>query len=251
MHGSRHSGKLYAGLLAAGACVVLAGCAGGRGPAEPISFSAITEQDIIQAMEAFGIRLSEDPDNRMLLNFENLPAGVVNTNTFPGNFFSVNEPFQVTFSTPGTGLRVSSNNFADVNPTLGGEVGAFSIVHSFAPVGSNIVDVTFHPRDFPGSVAGVSGFGAVFSDVDTPGATTMEFFTEGDRSLGVFAVPVSTDPRRASFLGVHAGGPIITRVRIKLGTAAPAPGVNDISDGGTQDIVTLDDIMLDHPRPVF
>src|SRR5439155_18322998 len=60
----------------------------------------------------------------------------------------------------------------------------------FTALGSNVVDVHFF---VPGSSrpAVVSGFGAVFTDVDQAGSTTLEFFDARGKSLGVYVVPAS------------------------------------------------------------
>jgi len=44
---------------------------------------------------------------------------------------------------------------------------------------------------------------------------------------------------------------IIARVRVTLGTGALAAGVNDISAGGTFDLVVLDNLVFGEPRKAF
>ncbi len=259
MHGSRHRGSLATGLVAAAACVVLAGCAGGRGPFEPILFTGSTEPAVIRAMEAFFTRLGEPRNGSQLgplpfgsreIGFDHVPVGLTNNNSFPGNYYNVNDTRGVVITTPGTGLRVSTVDFTDVNPTYASQLSDFLAPGSFAAVGSNVFDVHFQVPGSSGATAGVRGFGLVFSDVDSPSSSSLEFFDEGNHSLGRFAAPVSTDGRRASYLAAYFPDNRVTRVRVTAGTAAPAPGVNDISNGGTQDVVIVDSMAYDEPQPI-
>ena len=71
----------------------------------------------------------------------------------------------------------------------------------FAAVGSNVLDMTFRLAGTT-TPALVNGLGAVFTDVDTPGATTLEFFAADGRLLGHFAVPTRSDATGLSFVGV-------------------------------------------------
>ena len=259
MHGSRHRGRQAASLLTAGACATLIGCAGGRGPAEPILFTGSTREQVVQAIDAFEARQGGPnnttspgplPSGRRRIGWDQVPGAFVNNNTFPGNFFNANSRRGLVMTTPGTGFRVSTNSFSDINPTYPTQVAALLAPASFAPVGSNVVDVSFQVPGSPGATAGVHSFGVFFSDVDSPTSSRMEFFDEGGRSLGSFAVPAATNASRQSFLGVYFPDHLVTRVRITAGTAAPAPGVNDVSSGGTQDIVIMDDFLYDEPQPI-
>lgn len=97
------------------------------------------------------------------------------------------------------------------------------------------------------TAARVKGFGAVFSDVEVAGSTTLEFFDGSDNSLGIFQVPVRSDNTGLSFLGGVFQTPV-ARVRITAGTAAPGPGVLDVSDGGANDVVIMDDFLTSEPQ---
>jgi hypothetical protein len=99
--------------------------------------------------------------------------------------------------------------------------------------------------------ASVNGVGVVFSDVDVADKTTIELFGANGASLGVYSAPVRTDVAGLSFLGVKFETAKILRVRVTLGTGALAVGVNDISAGGTLDLVVFDNLVFGEPRKAF
>jgi hypothetical protein len=157
------------------------------------------------------------------------------------------------FVTPGTGFVQA--------PTSGGPQGGlatffnnatyatifstFSPLRLFAPVGSTITDVSFFiPGTNGGVPATVSGFGAVFTDVDLANSTSMQFFDVFNNSLGIFSVPASTVASGGlSFLGVtFDAGERIGRVRIISGNAALGP-----NDGSGIDVVAMDDFIFSEP----
>jgi hypothetical protein len=156
------------------------------------------------------------------------------------------------FTTPGTGLQqslVSTGTFslADINPTYATTFAAFSPQRLFTPVGSNITDGTFFlPGTNGGTSAVLTGFGAVFSDVDLANTTTMEFFNPFNVSLGTFAVPSAPGQATFSFLGVvFNAGELISRVRITTGNTALSASA---TDGGGVDVVVMDDFVFSEPR---
>lgn len=194
-----------------------------------------------------GVLAAEQGAGRREINWDAVPAAVTNTNTFLPAFFNLNSTRGAILSTPGSGLRVSDNNFADVNPAYAAEFLSFSPIKTFAAVGSNVVEVNFQVA---GGIqaAGVSGFGVVFSDVDLPGTATMELFA-GPFSLGTFEAPVRSDPAGQSFVGVIPdAGVLVTRVRITSGQGALGAGVADVSAGGALDLVIMDDFLYGEPH---
>lgn len=172
---------------------------------------------------------------------QTLPADFFNP-VAPGSPESLQRGFKYL---PGADGRVSGNLFAGLEPANAAEFAAFSGTKTFSALGSNVWNVEF---EIPGQpiAASVQGFGAVFSDVDTEGAATMEFFS-GTESLGIFSVPVKTTGTH-SFLGVYFPGKKITSVRIQQGTAVVAAAVKDISAGGTHDLVLMDDFLYNEPK---
>jgi hypothetical protein len=185
---------------------------------------------------------------RREINWDGVPDASAAPNLLPGNFFNVNSPRGVVFSTPGTGFEVSAN--AGVNPIEFGNIDAsyttlfapFSAQRLFTPIGSNITDVTFF---VPGTTtpAATSAFGAIFSDVDLAG-TTLQFFDLLNNSLGIFGVPTIAGNETFSFLGVQFDTAIVNRVRITTGTAALGAGV---TENAARDLVVMDDFLYAEP----
>jgi len=173
-----------------------------------------------------------------------------NKNDFPANFFNTNVKSGAIFTTGGTGFRNDSTDFAEVNASYGAQFNFFSANKIFAPVGSNQLDQLFQVAGQP-TPATTRGFGIVFSDVDVAEKTIIEVFAQDGSSIGKFAAPVRSDAGGLSFLGVTFDNPIIARVRITLGTGALAAGVNDITDGGTVDLVVLDNLIYGEPHKAF
>ena len=154
------------------------------------------------------------------------------------------------FTTPGTGLSQAppsggaANGLVGLfgNPTYGSIFTTFSDARLFVPVGSNITDASFFIPGSNGAVAAaVSGFGAVFSDVDLADVTSMEFFDPDGNSLGAFKAP--TADNGLSFLGVRFTSELISRVRITTGNSALGP-----NDGGSVDVVAMDDFIYAEPQ---
>ena len=143
--------------------------------------------------------------------------------------------------------RVSSNVFADLEPTNGTEFLSFSGSKTFSTISSNLWNVEFEVAG-QRQAASVKGFGAVFSDVDNMSSTTIEYFS-GNRSLGVFKVPPRTTGNH-SFLGVYFPKEKVTKVRIRQGTASVAAALKDVTSGGTQDLVIMDDFIYDEPLAI-
>jgi hypothetical protein len=103
------------------------------------------------------------------------------------------------FFTQGSGFQVSSDVESDRQPFEDRRFGnlndeypeifqTFSAQRLFTPLGSTIHDVTFFVAgtNIP---ATVTGFGAVFVEVDNPVQSSLEFFDIAGNSLGVFLVP--------------------------------------------------------------
>jgi hypothetical protein len=194
-------------------------------------------------------------------------AGGVDTSTTPpANPFNV---FLNTrgsqFTTPGTGLSQAppsggaQGGLAVLfnNPSYATIFKPFSNFRLFTPVGSNITDALFFVPGSGGSIpASVSGFGAVFTDVDQPdgsgpgekhgnrGANTLvEFFGANGELLFSSFVSSSPGDGNLSFFGVVFNDARIARVRITTGDTAPGP-----DDDRKNEVVMMDDFIYGEPH---
>lgn len=193
----------------------------------------------------------EQPTGRREITWDGAGANPFNNrNDFPADFFNTNVKSGAVFTTDGTGFRNDSTSFSDINPAYAQQFKFFSATKIFAPVGSNHLDQLFQVAGQP-TPAVVRGFGIVFSDVDLAEKTTIQLFAQDGSSLGVYAAPVRSDDAGLSFIGVTYDQPIIARVRITLGTGALGPNVNDLTAGGTADLVVLDNLIYGEPKAAF
>ena len=185
---------------------------------------------------------------RREINWDGVPDARSDGNPLPADFFNVNSPRGVVFSTPGTGFLVSANTGnPSSTPTLFGFSGTFQTFSAqklFTAVGSNITDVRFF---VPGTsiAATTSAFGAIFVDVDVAALTKIEFFNESDSLIFARDALVAGN-QGLSFLGAVAdGGERISRVRL-------TSGLNTIVSNGVVgspigDLVVMDDFLYAEP----
>jgi hypothetical protein len=240
--------------------------------APPIVFQAAgpTADSIQSTVDAFRSALG-DPNNnnnpgpldsgRREINWD---GGGVDTTTAPVTPFDV---FLNTrgaqFTTPGTGLSQAppsggaQGGLATLfnNPTYGAIFSTFSLKRLFTPVGSNITKGSFFVPGTNGGVpATVTGFGAVFTDVDNPDgkkhgnpSTQIEYFGANGELLFSSFVPASPGDGSLSFLGIMFNDALIARVGIKSGNVAPGP---DDDGKNNHDIVMMDDFIYGEPQPL-
>jgi hypothetical protein len=191
---------------------------------------------------------------RREINWDGVPLQFTNNNLFPGDFFGATGSAPdgrkrgLLNTTPGTGFSISDSSFSFINPGYRDQFKAFSPKKTFIAVGSTITDNLFR---VPGTNIGASvqGFGVVFSDVNNASSTSMDFYN-GDRLLGSFKVPNvgNNNPGGFSFLGVYFPNEKVTRVRIFSGSAALSATQNDLSNGGGEDLVVMDDFIYSEPQ---
>lgn len=248
----------------------------------PIVFQAAgpNAASIQSAVDAFRTALGDNNGNgagvasgRREINWDG--GGANDTTTAPVTPFNV---FLDTrggqFTTPGTGLSQApptggpQGGLAALfnNPTYGTIFTAFSALRLFTPVGSRITEAFFFVPGTNGGVAAkVTGFGAVFTDVDRPdgsgpanqlghhrGSTRIDYFGADDdkqqrhheRLLFSSFVPASPGDASLSFFGVVFDDARIARVRITSGNVAPGP-----DDGRKKDVVMMDDFIYGEPQP--
>ena len=211
-----------------------------------------------------GNTLKELDNGRREINWDGaIPTDVTTPPVNPFNTFLNTRGAQ--FTTPGIGLSQA--------PPSGGPQGGlaalfgnasyatafrtFSAPRLFTPVGSNITDTFFFVPGSNGAMrAAVTGFGAIFTDVDRPdgsgpgtkhgnrGATTLiQFFGADGRLLFSSFVPATPGDGGLSFFGIKFNDPRIASVRITAGNVAPGP-----DDDKTNDIVMMDDFIYGEPH---
>ena len=188
---------------------------------------------------------------RREINWDGVPDQFSSPAAFPADFFNKNSPRGVVFSTPGSGFGVSRTaaqgqvRFADIEPTYASSFQTFSPQRLFSPVGSTVTDVDFFVPGKPDRL-GVKGFGAIFSDVDVPASSKVQWFDAAGNLLLEREVPATAISGGLSFLGATFDGAApVARVRITSGTAPLAAGV---TDAGARDVVVLDDFIYGEPR---
>jgi hypothetical protein len=230
--------------------------------AQPIVFAANGPDaaSIQPAVDAFRAALGSDngiggtfASGRREVNWDTIPLQFLDP--FPGGFFNANSPRGLVLSTPGPRMKVSGDSgsdsflMADVTAQQWGlvELDSFSPQRIFAPLGSTVTDAHFF---VPGTTVpgGVRGFGAVFVDVDLPGATSLELFDEQDASLfEQFVAPSGAVHKGMSFLGVILPeNELATRVRMISGNFPMDTGFMDPPPDG----VAIDDLIYAEPVAV-
>jgi len=192
---------------------------------------------------------------RRQIDWDAAPDQVSAPNEFPGDFFNADvfpRARGVEFETPGEGFQLSATiesgvgvEFANIDPSFDDLFSVFSPQRLFTPIGSTVVDVYFFVpgTDVP---ATSRGFGAVFSDVDVEGSTTLEFYAVGGEYLGSWSAPTGPASEESlSFVGVAYDEPIVEKVRITSGNTALAWG--EVESYPDVDLVVVDDFIFGEP----
>ena len=211
-----------------------------------------------------GNTLKELDSGRREINWDGaVPTDVTTPPVNPFNTFLNTRGAQ--FTTPGIGLSQAPPSGGPQgglvtlfgNSTYATAFRAFSAPRLFTPVGSNITDTVFFVPGSNGATrAAVTGFGAIFTDVDQPdgsgpgnkrgnrGASTLiQFFGADGRLLFSSFVPAAPGDGSFSFFGIKFNDPRIASVRITAGNVAPGP-----VDGGSIDVVMMDDFIYGEPH---
>jgi hypothetical protein len=191
---------------------------------------------------------------RREVNWDGVPANLTNINGFPSDFFGSADAALgngrkrgLLMTNTGTSFRVDSTDFADIDASYADQFNNFSPKKVFVYLGNTVTECTFK---IPGTAtdAFIKGFGVIFSDVDDASSTSIEFFN-GSKSLGVHKAPVSATGQ-FSLLGVYFPDEKVTKVKITSGNGLLATGTKDISNGGTKDLVVMDDFLYDEPKSI-
>jgi hypothetical protein len=136
---------------------------------------------------------------------------------------------------------------------------AFSPLRLFSPIGSNVTVVEFSvPGSNGNTPAASTGFGVVFTDVDSPDGSTLrnrtgnrhastliEYYGTRGELLFTSNAPASPGDGNLSFIGVVFADARVARVKIIAGDTAPGP--ND----DRKDIVMMDDFLYGEPTAAY
>ncbi len=193
------------------------------------------------------------PAGRREINWDAVGGTLGNPN-LPGDFFHKTSPRGLVMSTPGSALKVSGDESSpsflmrDITRDEWGmiEFAPFSNQKLFSPIGSTITDIEFK---IPGTdnVACVSGFGAIFLDVDRGGQSFLQVHLTDGTTRKYFAALSLVRSKAFSFLGVRFRNSCILSVRLNSGDHPldtrdfpfPAP------DG-----VAIDDFIYGEPKSI-
>ena len=171
-----------------------------------------------------------------------LPRGLELSTASDLSLFGVSNPILVADQFFG------DNEFDTINLTYPEEFATFSSPRLFASLDSNVIDIDFfEPGVFDENgnpvPAQVKGFGAIFTDVDLPQSTKLDFFDLDDNLL--FSQYVEPDPQGLSFLGVVFDEPVVSRVQITSGNVPL--GLDDNPLGSGWDVVVMDNFIYGEP----
>jgi hypothetical protein len=227
--------------------------------ATPVVFSAAgpNAASIQTTVDNFRAALG-DPNNgnaagplltgRREINWDGGGAGAAVLTNMPHDLFKPNrgaffEPGVTIFSISGA----PTPEFGNINATYPDIFTTFSAPRLFSPTNSNVTEVIFF---VPGTntVATTSGFGAVFTDVDLPNTTKIQYIDDHNTLLDTRSVLTANNG--LSFLGVFFdAGERISRIHITTGNAILGP-IDGIVDTPNVDVVVLDDLIYGEPQVV-
>lgn len=251
-------GKLFISTVAMLAVATFAACSKDKSDAIDnnnntvvISATGNIDAKLDEFRQLIGNQLNTTPGvtgGRREINWDGIPDNLLNKK-LPGDFFNpVGEQAPVANQrglvySAGGNFQVSKTSFAEVNASAGTQLTSFSGNKIFANTSSKLWDVEFQVAG-QAVAASVNGFGVVFSDVDLPQSTSLEFFN-GQKSLGKFFAPAKNGSN-FSFLAVYFKNEKITRIRV----AHDGPldlGQEDVSNNGPVDLVAMDNFLYNEP----
>jgi hypothetical protein len=192
---------------------------------------------------------------RREINWDGVPDNFAEPNALPFNFFNVNSPRGVVFhSIANIGgnhqFRVSARagsgtavKFANIDASYEFIFQTFSAERLFQGRFAHEIEILFF---IPGTnvPATVSGFGAVFCDVDGSN-TFIEYYDPTGNKISGSSLNVASNG--LSFIGTSFNaGERVAKIIIRLGTSNLQSGNVDGTNG--VDVVALDDFIYGEPR---
>ena len=195
-------------------------------------------------------------DGRRQINWDAAPDGVSAPNDFPGNFFNADfspRARGIAFKTEGSGFQLSATDastegieFDNINAKYSSIFQTYSPERLFTPIGSNEVKAQFYNPAQQTSRALTDGFGAVFTDVDLEGKTTIGYYDADGKLLYKQGIQPKAGDEGLSFAGVKFDSNCVSFVKLINGTAALGKDVNDDPDNDV-DLVVMDDFIYGEP----
>jgi hypothetical protein len=192
-----------------------------------------------------GNALGSQPNGRREINWDG-GGDAANAAMFPSPMvtFNTGSTTRGVVFTTATGFEISGQptpEFGEINISYPGIFTTFSAPRLFTPLGNTVTDVNFF---VPGTTtpAVVNAFGAVFTDVDLPQSTSIEYFDPAGNSLGRAFVPPANNG--LSFVGFVFQEKRVGRVRITSGNTPLGPTT---TDGAAVDVVVMDDFIYSEP----
>lgn len=200
---------------------------------------------------------------RREINWDGVPDSFAAPNFFPSNFFNANSPRGAVFGSPTSNVSSDNNNFivsatqasgtavrfGNIDASYSNTFQTFSSERLFTVRSTNGLTNTISIQFFvPGTniPATVSGFGAVFCDVDFNTNTSIRFYGIDGRLLLV-ASSISAFNNGLSFFSVFFNaGERIARVEIAAGNRPLRAGNVDEVNG--VDVIAFDDFIYGEPR---
>jgi len=140
-------------------------------------------------------------------------------------------------------LLVSNDNFGDLRANYAANFPTFSPKVNFKLSAAGPQKNVFVLADRV-TPALSSAFGAIFTDVEKSNTSGLVFTDQFGKELGRFFVPPGANGLN-QFLGVIFSRPVVARVDVLMGERGADFGdVDDVSDGGTADVVVTDDFVF-------
>jgi len=189
------------------------------------------------------------------INWDGVPQQFSIPNELPNDFFNRNSPRGIVFvedRKEGEGFLVSNNegqgniNFGELDLSYETSFSTFSPQKLFTPKNSNKMRVRFFVPNTT-TEAVTSGFGVVFSSVNTQFTTTLTLYDEHGQLLGLpFSALTSPTPSGLSFLGIHVRGDSKIAF-VDLVTGNSALGSSVVDEPPCVDVVVMDDFIFGEP----
>ncbi|PYS98774.1 MAG: hypothetical protein DMF63_14380 [Acidobacteria bacterium] len=194
-------------------------------------------------------------NGRREINWDGVPDSFAEPNALPFNFFNVNSPRGVIFhSVANIGgnhqFRVSATTasgtavrFGNLDPSYSIIFQTFSPERLFQARFANEIEIIFF---VPGTTrpATVSGFGAVFCDVDSSN-TFIEYYAPDGSKISGSSLNVASNG--LSFIGTSfTAGERVAKVIIRLGNSNLQAG--NVDGTNSVDVVAMDDFIYGEPH---